>query len=221
MLKIDVNKAYNHKRRKISISCKAEILAGKTTAIYGKSGIGKTTVLRMISGLEKPDSGTLQFGNNIWFNAKINKPIADRQIGMVFQEDNLFPNMTVEENLKYASGGKVEASIYHYLKMVGFDGIRTSYPSELSGGEKRYVSVVRSLCQKPKIVLLDEPFAGIDDDTIDFLIMSLKRLQKEVALTILMVTHRKSILEAMADEVIHMLTSESQVQGTPNTIFKA
>ena len=104
MLKIDLHKTFKTRQRTTEISCSGQFELGVTSAIYGKSGVGKSTVLRMIAGLEKADSGNIHFNDEVWFDetTKIDRPIAERNIGFVFQDFNLFPNMTVLQNLEYA-----------------------------------------------------------------------------------------------------------------------
>lgn len=197
--------------------CKGTFELGVTSAIYGKSGVGKSTVLRMIAGLEKADKGIIQFNDTFWFDEskKINLPIADRNIGFVFQDFNLFPNMTVEGNLKYASGKTISDQIIHLLEVTGLKHLLNSYPKELSGGERQRVSIVRALCQNPELLLLDEPFSALDDEAIGDLIREIKTIQAEIGTTVIVISHRKDVIFEMAASVIHMKGDGSVVQGKP------
>lgn len=215
MLKIDLHKTFKTKERTVSIACSANFELGFTSAIYGKSGIGKSTVLRMIAGLEKADSGLIQYKNEVWFNQNTNLPIPERNIGFVFQDFNLFPNMTVEGNLKYATGKRISTEIMDLMQVTDLTKLLKSYPRELSGGEKQRVSIVRALCQKPKLLLLDEPFSALDDDAIGDLIREIRLIQKELETTVIMVSHRKDVIFEMAESVVVLKKDELAIQGKP------
>lgn len=222
MLKIDIHKTYASKKRKSIIHCQGEFELGVTSALYGKSGIGKSTILRLIAGLETPDSGSIKFGNQFWYDAeqKINLPIRDRNIGFVFQEFNLFPNMTVEGNLCYASEKQLSKRTKDLIEIAEIGNLMKSYPNELSGGEKQRVAIVRALCQSPELLLLDEPFSALDDDAIGELIAAFKRLQFETGITVIVVSHRKDVIIEMATNVVHIKDDRTIVQGNPRELLK-
>ena len=220
MLKIDLHKTFKTKDRTVNIDCSANFELGVTSAIYGKSGIGKSTVLRMIAGLEKADSGLIQYKDEVWFDGKINLPIPERNIGFVFQDFNLFPNMTVEGNLKYATGKEISAEIMHLMEVTDLTKLMKSYPRELSGGEKQRVSIVRALCQTPKLLLLDEPFSALDDEAIGDLIGEIRLIQKETETTVIMVSHRKDVIFEMAESVVHLQKEKNVVQGKPSDLLE-
>lgn len=221
MLKIDLHKEFSTKKRTTSIACKGEFQLGVTSAFYGSSGIGKSTVLRIISGLDKADSGSIYVNENCWYDATkgINLPITQRQVGFVFQDYNLFPTMSVEQNLKYASGKQISLETLYLLSVTGLEKLMASFPKDLSGGEKQRVSIVRALCQKPKLLLLDEPFSALDDDSISDLIREIKFIQTEFGTTVLMVSHRKDVILEMAQSVIHMKNDGTSLQGTPSDLL--
>ncbi|NOQ72320.1 MAG: ATP-binding cassette domain-containing protein [Crocinitomix sp.] len=223
MLKINLHKTFKTRQRTAEIHCKAQFDLGVTSAIYGKSGIGKSTVLRMIAGLEKADSGLIQFQDEVWFDEakKTNYPVATRNIGFVFQDFNLFPNMTVEGNLKYAShsGKDISKETKHLMEVMGLNELFKSRPQELSGGERQRVSIVRALCQNPKLLLLDEPFSALDDESIGDLMREIKVIQKEIGTTVLLVSHRKDVILEMADSVVHMQNGQTVIQGLPQEIL--
>ena len=222
MLKIDIHKTFKTKQRITEIHCKAEIELGIATAIYGKSGVGKSTVLRMIAGLETADTGTITYNDTNWFNSdtKTNLKIAERNIGFVFQDFNLFPNMTVEGNLKYASNKVISKDTMHLLEVTNLMQLLSSYPRELSGGEKQRVSIVRALCQNPKFLLLDEPFSALDDESIGDLIGEIKLIQKEIGTTVILVSHRKDVIFEMVDSVVHLQNGQPVLQGKPHDLLK-
>lgn len=193
-----------------------------TTALYGKSGIGKSTLLRVVAGLDRADSGVIHFGEDIWFSdkRKINLPIAKRRIGFVFQDFNLFPNMTVGKNLRYASeSGDIPQQIIRLLNLMGLDNLSESYPDELSGGQRQRIAILRALCQAPDLLLLDEPFSALDDDAIELLIDEIKLVQSELGTTIVVVSHRKDTIFSMADHVIHLKENGESLIGTPQEVL--
>ena len=219
MLDIKVHKRYSSRRRQVDIDCVATIEDSITTAFYGKSGIGKSSILRMIAGLESPDSGTIVFNGVTWFSSekKINVPIANRKLGFVFQDYNLFPNMTVERNLKYASSeNKIAPEIIQIVDSTGLTQLLASYPDELSGGQKQRVAILRALCQKPEILLLDEPFSALDDEAISEIISEIKLIQENLNMTIIVISHRKDVIFEMAESVVYMKPHGKIEQGHPD-----
>ena len=222
MLKIDLHKTFKTKKRTTKIVCKATFKLGSTSAIYGKSGIGKSTILRMIAGLEKAESGFIQYKDEVWFDEKnkINQTIADRNTGFVFQDFNLFPNMTVEGNLKYVSKKGISKETIHLLKVTDSIKLMANYPHELSGGEKQRISIIRALSQNPKLVLLDEPFSALDDDSIGDLINEIKMIQKEYGTTIILVSHRKDVIFEMANSMVYLKSDNTIEQGKPKDLIK-
>ncbi|MGB1102902.1 MAG: ATP-binding cassette domain-containing protein [Crocinitomicaceae bacterium] len=219
MLSFELHKAFKNKGREVQVYCKAEFPSGSTSAIYGKSGVGKSTVLRMLAGLETPKKGFVRVGDEVWFDSanNINLSIADREPGFVFQDFNLFPNMSALRNLEYATKGPLTDEIKKLIEVVGLADLMGNYPHELSGGERQRVSIVRALCQQPRLLLLDEPFSALDDEAIGDLIRELKLIQEELGTTVLMISHRKDVIFEMADQVVNMkkLTDANQsVEGT-------
>ena len=194
----------------------------KITAIYGKSGVGKSSVLRMIAGLDQPDSGLVKLGDQLWFSSedRVNLPVSERKIGFVFQDYSLFATMTVEQNMQYASkDGIIPQSIMEMVNALGLGGLLSSFPDELSGGQNQRAAVLRSLCQEPDVLLLDEPFSALDDDSIADLVAALKMAKSRYGTAILIVSHRKDVLLSMADEVIHLKEDGLFNQGLPSELL--
>lgn len=220
MLKLQVHKVFADKKRKVKISCDGIMKQGITTALYGPSGIGKSTVFRMISGLENPDSGEVSFENDIWFNSQTNLPIKDRKIGYVFQDFNLFPNMKIEKNLSYASpNGIINHETKALVQHTNLEGLLQSYPKDLSAGERQRFAIIRALCQSPDVLFLDEPFSALDDDSIRLIMDEIDLIQKSKSLTIGMISHRKDVIFEMADEMIYMRSDGTNEQGNPKDLI--
>ncbi len=165
------------------------LLAGEFVSILGPSGCGKSTLLNLVAGLQTPSSGSIEIHDSL-------KPI-----GFVFQDPHLLPWRNVEENIEVPlefqgiSESLRKKRLNEALDLVGLEGFRKSYPSQLSGGMKMRVSLARALATQPKILLLDEPFAALDEPLRQRLHLELLRLRDELDLTILLVTH--SISEAI------------------------
>ena len=222
MLKVDLYKKFRTRRRSVEISLSTEIETDKVTAFYGKSGVGKSSVLRMIAGLEKPDRGEVIFNDQTWFasGSKINLAVAKRKLGFVFQEYNLCPTMTVEGNLKYAStSGQIPQNVIEMISMLEVKDLMSSYPYELSGGQKQRIAILRALCQQPDALLLDEPFSALDDDTISELIKVIQTIVNVKPIMILIVSHRKDVIFKIADSVIHLKENGEFEQGPPQKIL--
>ena len=209
MLHIDLHKAYTSKSRAVNIACKVDFSIGKTGAIYGKSGLGKTTILRILAGLENADEGKISWGDEVWFDSenRINLPTNQRNIGLVFQDNNLFANMTVERNMTYASpSNQLTEATEKLIEITGIRPLLKNYPHELSRGQAQRVAIIRSFCQNPKLLLLDEPFSALDDDNIEELMVALSDLRKDVLL-------------AMADEILILHENKVSEFGSPKELL--
>lgn len=170
------------------------------TQILGPSGAGKTTLLKIIAGLITPEQGTITVNGKIWLNtqAKINIPPQKRNVGFVFQDYALFPNMTVEEHLRY--GTKDESYIDRLMGIGQLDAFRRHKPKHLSGGQQQRLAILRALSTRPKLLLMDEPFAALDKTLKDSLIGHLKTLIAEQGITCLLVTHHPYETNGFADD---------------------
>jgi len=184
------------------------VLEGEFAVLLGPSGCGKTTMLRMIAGLEAPTSGVIEVGGrNLWTPGKRDN-VALANMGMVFQDANLFPWLSVEDNialpLKLRGVRKAERRerARSLCRLVGIAGFEKRYPRELSGGMRQRASIARALSYDPKILLMDEPFGALDAITRDLMNIELQRIWMETNKTIVLVTH--SIPEAvfLADRVV-------------------
>ena len=222
MLNFKLHKDFKSKKRSVSIVIDTAVEANKITAIYGVSGIGKSSILRMIAGLEIPDKGSVEYNGTSWFDSssKTNLKLSERRIGFVYQEYNLFPNMTVEGNLKYASlNGVIPSHVNQLIDKLDMTELLSAYPSQLSGGQKQRCALLRSLCQNPEVLMLDEPFSSLDDDTIDTIIDQLLYIQEQHPMTILLASHRKGIINRVADVVIHVKGFNDFERGKPSSLL--
>lgn len=222
MFEIHLHKTFKRKKGLVPLSFDITFPSGTTVGIYGPSGVGKSTLLRLIAGLESPDSGSLKVNEVSWYNGleKTSVPIQKRNLGFVFQDFNLFPNMTVLKNLRYASAdGNIPESVMNILKRSGLDPVLNSYPHELSGGQRQRIAILRSLCQHPEILLLDEPFSALDDESILLLIEEIKLIQAEFDMSIVVVSHRRDVLAAMCQHIVRLDENGEHQSGTPAEMF--
>ena len=221
MLSVNISQSFGSFR----LETQFEVEEGSITAIFGKSGAGKTSTINAIAGLTRPDVGVIQIGNTTLFdqNLKINLPIYKRQIGYVFQDDRLFPHMTVRNNLNY--GTPKTRDVTNSLNLTDITGLLElaplleRRPRTLSGGEKQRVAIGRALLSNPKLLLMDEPLASIDVQHRFEILPFIQRVREKTGITIIYVTHALEEVIFIADQII--LLSEGQVtaQGTVEEIM--
>ena len=221
MIDLKFNIVLNGGRQKFELNIDTSIAKGSFTTIYGPSGSGKTTLLRCMAGLETPNSGLIKVGDNIWFNdSKINFTPQKRGVGYVFQDYALFPNMTVQENLKFALKPHQDSEIIEELiEIMELKSLIDNRPDELSGGQKQRVALARALVQKPKILLLDEPLTALDAEIKSKLQDYILKLHDKYELTTLLVTHDISEILRMSDYLIELKKGKIVKEGTPKEIF--
>jgi len=190
MIKIAIEKKIGGRYGTLELKVNTAFNLNTVTRILGPSGIGKTTLLKILAGLILPDIGTVTFENDIWFDQRIaySKKAQDRNIGFVFQDYALFPNMTVEKHLRF--GTDDDAYIAHLLEIGEMTNLKNRFPKQLSGGQQQRLAILRALSTKPKVLLMDEPFAALDTQLKSRLIMGLKQLFFEQQTTVILVTHQ-------------------------------
>lgn len=205
-----------------------EMSAHSRLALIGKSGSGKSTMLRLIAGLEIPDSGIISLNsdgaNIVLCSEKTYLKPEKRNIGYVFQNHSLFPHLDIYNNIVFGVGkmSKKEklAIASEYLAMLGLEDKISSYPHQLSGGEKQRISIIRTLAAKPKLLLLDEPFSNLDKDTKEQLKSDLKLILEKEQLPTIMITHDAEDSFDLADEVILLETGKIVACGNPEELYK-
>jgi molybdate transport system ATP-binding protein len=181
-----------------------QFAAGSITKIYGPSGVGKTTFLKIIAGLVTPEKGTITVNAATWLDtaAGINYPPQKRRTGFVFQDYALFPNMTVMEHLEYAT---IDREWINRLLLLGkLDTLSEHKPTHLSGGQQQRLAILRALAIKPKLLLMDEPFSALDPEMKIALIQELKVVFKELQVTVLMVSHNPQELNGLVDGELYI-----------------
>ena len=203
----DIVKSYGNDANKNQVlrGINLQIMDGDFTVILGASGSGKSTFLNVVSGLERPDSGTVRYGTLDITKLSDNELTKFRKdnISFIFQQYYLLPNMTVEKNVRMGADLANNKEYQEIIKAVGLGEKMKKYPGELSGGEQQRVSVARALAKKPKVLFLDEPTGALDEATGKQVLDYICKLHKELGFSIIMVTHNQNIAE-MANTVIRM-----------------
>ena len=199
---------------------------GENVVIIGPSGSGKSTFLRCLNLLEQPTAGTITFAGTEITDPKVNIDAMRRQMGMVFQHFNLFPNMTVRKNItlapvqtKLMSQAEADAEADKLLARVGLGDRGDSYPSALSGGQKQRIAIVRSLAMHPKVMLFDEPTSALDPEMVGEVLDVMKELAHE-GMTMVVVTHEMGFAREVGDRVLFMTDGKIAESGTPKDIFE-
>jgi molybdate transport system ATP-binding protein len=209
---------FSVRRRSFAVELALE-LGEAPFALVGPSGAGKTTVLRALAGLVRPDRGTIVLGNEVWFDSEreLELPPEDRSVGLVFQDYALFPHMTVAENVAYGARKEV-SSLLATFELAHLAGER---PAALSGGERQRVALARALARDPEVLLLDEPLAALDTHTRGRVRGDLRELLERLALPTLVVTHDFQDAAALAGRVGVVVEGKLVQTGTPDELVAA
>lgn len=203
------------------------IKRGEKVVIIGPSGSGKSTFLRCLNRLEEPTSGDIVFeGQNIT-SRKTNINLVRRKMGMVFQQFNLFPHLTVRENIKLApvqlkimSDGEADQRAVQLVTRVGLPDKIDSYPGELSGGQQQRIAIARALAMSPDVMLFDEPTSALDPEMVGEVLEIMKELAAD-GMTMVVVTHEMGFAKEVATRVMFMADGKQIEEGTPQQIFEA
>jgi len=194
-------------------------------ALVGPSGCGKTTTLRLIAGLEHPDSGLIWLNGQVVASETTFVPPEQRGVGMVFQDHALFPHLTVFDNVAFGLRGKKPAEIKQIVNemlcMVGLEPLARRYPHALSGGERQRVALARALVPRPVLVLMDEPFSSLDTDLRMEMREQVRGLLKAMQAAVLFVTHDQEEALYMGDRLAVFQKGQLEQVGTPEQIFQA
>jgi molybdate transport system ATP-binding protein len=191
----------------------------ETFALVGPSGAGKTSLLRTVAGLARPERGRIALDGRVLFDAAagIDRPPEERRVGLVFQEYALFPHLSVEQNVAYAGGGNVP----QVLERFRIAELAKARPHELSGGERQRVGLARALAREPEVLLLDEPMSALDAHTRAGVRAELRRTLDELELPVLLVTHDFQDAAVLADRVGVLVDGRLLQAGTPGELVAA
>lgn len=204
----------------ISLEARFNCEAAGITAIFGRSGAGKTSLVNMLAGLLKPDRGRFALDGETFFDsqARIDVPIERRRLGYVFQEGRLFPHLSVRGNLSYGlkrvPKGERRIELEQVVSLLDIEGLLERRPNALSGGEKQRVALGRALLANPKLLLMDEPLAALDQPRKDEILPFIEQLRDETALPIIYVSHAMQEIVRLADTLVLMSDGKVQAVGS-------
>lgn len=238
----DISKSFDNGKTKVLTDLSLTVPDGSLTTLLGFSGCGKTTLLRIVSGLESPDSGEIRLGNELVFSKEkgINKTPIERGIGFVFQDFALWPNMTVLKNVTFGLESKtpafqgegknvwdrwkarkaaIESKAMAALALVKMDGFSHRLPSELSGGQKQRVAIARALAIDPKVILFDEPLSALDAVLREQMRAEIRALVKKIHTTAIFVTHDQEEAMSISDQIVVMHEGKIAEIGKPTDIY--
>lgn len=204
MISVDIEKKLKAYRGQQVLKIAAQFDTGSITKIYGPSGAGKTTFLKIIAGLINPEKGKIIVGDSVWLDTASNISLASqkRKVGFVFQNYALFPNMTVQQHMEYATNDL--QWIKRLLAIGKLETFAAHKPEYLSGGQQQRLAILRAMAIKPKILLMDEPFSALDPKMKSEIIPELKLLWDELGATTLIVSHNPQELEGLTNRELYI-----------------
>lgn len=217
-LSIDIK--YQQSSKQLSIAC--EFPTQGISGIFGPSGVGKTTLLRFIAGLETPQAGHISFNQQHWFSGKSNTSPQQRKVGFVFQDSRLFPHLDVRSNLKLAQK-QVKNSKLNLMTLCehfAITDLLNKRANKLSAGQQQRVAIVRSLLAEPCLLLLDEPLAALDRKNKQSIIKQLKKHSAEQLLPMIYVSHSASEVEQLCDNLLMLKQDDTVVFGRTNKLLQ-
>jgi len=219
----NITRAYEGRRVVDDLSL--GVMPGQVTCLLGPSGCGKSTTLRIIAGVEMPDSGEVRADGQTLCGPGIHVPPEERSIGMMFQDFALFPHLTVAGNVAFGLTGSPaperEARVRELLDKVGMTHHAAAYPHQLSGGEQQRVALARALAPRPSVMLMDEPFSGLDNRLRDEIRDETLAVLKDEGAAVLLVTHDPAEAMRMADEIALMRAGRIVQRGAPYNLYNA
>ena len=222
MIKLNIRKKLNMPDGIAELVIDTQLPLNNITALFGRSGAGKTSLLKILAGLMQPETGYIEVAGVVWLDTekKINLSPQMRDIGFVFQNYALFPNMTIKQNLFYAAGKNGDHRYAdHLLQVTGLTAFADHKPATLSGGQKQRAALARALVRKPALLLFDEPLSAIDADTRYELQEELTQLHREYNFTAILVSHNTDEIFKLASHVLCINEGAITQSGTPVEVF--
>ncbi|WP_175404951.1 molybdenum ABC transporter ATP-binding protein [Marinomonas sp. FW-1] len=211
------------KQSHFSLDINLQLPSTGVTALFGPSGSGKTTILRHIAGLEVSNSSHIRLDDTIWQNSQTSLPLHKRPIGFVFQDANLFEHLTAEGNLRFAmKRAKKDQSVISYhdvIRLMDIDSILAQYPAQLSGGERQRVAIARALLIQPKLLLMDEPLAALDETLKQDILPYLEKLCRRANIPIIYVSHSLDEVIRLADHMVVLDKGRVVEEGDIHTLL--
>lgn len=222
MIQARIKKQLHGTHGDFQLDVSLHIAEGEFVALYGPSGVGKTTLLRCLAGLELPEQGSIVVSGETWLDSvtRYNLPPQRRRVGYMFQDYALFPNMTVRGNLEFGLRQGADAKrVDELLALMALGELQHRKPDSLSGGQKQRVALARALASQPRLLLLDEPFSALDAEMRLRLHDEILRLQKHFGITTVIVSHDVSEVCKLASHVMLLEAGRVVRQGRPTEMF--
>lgn len=223
MIEVFLQKELRAAKGKMLLDVQFKIEAESFVTLYGASGAGKTSILRMLAGLMLPEKGRIKVNDLMWLDLsnKINCRPQQRNIGFLFQDYALFPNMTVQENLTFAlQKNQSPTIISELIDIIELGDLQNRKPATLSGGQQQRVALARALVQKPTVLMLDEPLSALDNEMRQKLQNYILEVHRTYQLTTILVSHDESEILKMSDVVIHLENGKIAQIGAPTDILQ-
>lgn len=219
MLRVDITKKFGSFEIEVCFETGAGV-----TALFGRSGAGKSSIISAIAGLMKPDRGRIELADHVFFDHQtgIFVPAHQRELGLVFQDAKLFPHMNVEKNLTYSSwaGGRLnDFDFDHVVEVLGLGALLARKPQNLSGGEKQRVAIGRALLSAPKLLLLDEPLASLDMERRRALLPFLKAIRSEFDIPMVFISHNPEDVSHLAEHLVLIDNGRVTESGAVRDVF--
>jgi len=213
MLKINISHKMQTSEGKSMLEIDTEVSQQELLCLFGPSGAGKTTLLRIIAGLVKPDFGKISFEEKVWFDSesRINVKPQERNVGFMFQDYALFPNMTVEGNIRFAQKKKDLEEVAELLTLFDLNALAGRKPHQLSGGQNQRVALARALASKPALLMLDEPLSALDSEMRFSLREEIRKTHRKLNAITMMVSHDIPEVQSLASSVL-MLKNGKMVE---------
>ena len=222
MIKLRLKREMHTPQGKEWLDINLNIPQGEFITLFGESGAGKTTFLRIVAGLTQPQEGHIEVDGEIWFDSqkRINLSVQQRKIGFVFQESSLFPHMTVRKNLEYSCDDKKgRSSIEQWIVTMGLKGLEDQKPDQISGGQKQRAALIRALISRPKILLLDEPLSDLDIHARLNLQDEIIKVYQKTKITTILVSHDLSEVFKLSKKVFVIDRGKITKTGSPQEVF--
>lgn len=219
MIELNFCKTLSGSLGSFTLEVDQKIALGSKVAFFGKSGVGKSTILKLLAGLEKIDRGEIIVEGEVWSNERFSLPPQRRNIGFVFQDYSLFPNLSVFENIAYGKNAQ-KKRVNELIEMMELGAMCDFKPTQLSGGQSQRVALARALANSPRILLLDEPFSALDSGIKSKLISEVLHLQKELGFTLILVSHDIAEVYRMSEEVVFLQDGKVLSRTSPKGAFE-